>query len=78
MLVLPNTAIDGALVAVERLRMALQNRHITDKDQDLRVNFSSGIVDLKVGEPIDQAIHRADVALYQSKATGRGRDTVHP
>lgn len=78
LLVLPNTAIDGALVAVERLRMALQNRHITEKDQDLRVNFSSGIVDLKVGEPIDQAIHRADVALYQSKATGRGRDTVHP
>jgi diguanylate cyclase (GGDEF)-like protein len=78
LLVLPNTAIDGALVAVGRLRMALQNRPITEKDRDLHVNFSSGIVDLKVGEPIDQAIHRADVALYQSKATGRGRDTVHP
>lgn len=78
LLVLPNTAIDGALVAVERLRMALQSRQITQTLPDLRVNFSSGLVDLKVGEPIDQAIHRADVALYQSKATGRGRDTVHP
>lgn len=78
LLVLPNTTLDGALVAVERLRMALQNWHVTEKDPGLRVNFSSGLVDLKVGEPIDQAIHRADVALYQSKATGRGRDTVHP
>jgi PleD family two-component response regulator len=56
----------------------LQSRQITQTLPDLRVNFSSGLVDLKVGEPIDQAIHRADVALYQSKATGRGRDTVHP
>lgn len=78
LLVLPNTTLDGALVAVERLRMALQNWHVTEKDPGLRVNFSSGLVDLKVGEPIDQAIDRADVALYQSKATGRGRDTVHP
>lgn len=78
LLVLPHTAIDGALVAVERLRMALQTRQISQQVPSLRVNFSSGIVDLKLGESIDQAIHRADVALYQSKAMGRGRDTVRP
>lgn len=78
LLILPNTAVDGALVALERLRIAVQTRPIVAAKTSLTINFSSGLADLKLGEPADCAIQRADVALYQSKATGRGRDTVHP
>lgn len=78
LLILPNTEVNGALVALERLRMALQTRPVSMAQPQLRINFSSGLAELKSGEPADHAIQRADVALYQSKATGRGRDTVHP
>ncbi|WP_374039796.1 diguanylate cyclase domain-containing protein [Massilia sp. Dwa41.01b] len=43
---------------------------------DLRVRFSAGLARYEDGEPIDQAIERADRALYAAKSAGRNRSVV--
>ena len=38
---------------------------------ELRITFSAGITAYRSGEPMDEAIERADHALYAAKAAGR-------
>lgn len=76
LLLLPETGVDGALVALERLRAGLMSRQVVAAHADLKVNFSSGVTSLNPGDLPEQVLHRADTALYQSKARGRGRDTI--
>jgi PleD family two-component response regulator len=40
---------------------------------DLRVTFSAGMTTYRGDESIDDAIARADKALYEAKATGRNK-----
>lgn len=77
LLVLHDTPPDGALVALGRLRSALQNDPVSQAQPSVRVAFSAGVTTLRVAESAAQAIQRADQALYQAKAQGRGRDVVH-
>lgn len=76
LLLLPETGVDGALVALERLRAGLMSRQVATAHADVKVNFSSGVTSLNPGGLPEQVLHRADTALYQSKARGRGRDTI--
>lgn len=41
--------------------------------QSLPVSFSAGVAEVKVGERIADALHRADRALYRAKHLGRSR-----
>ena len=75
LLVLPDTS-PGALVALERLRSGLAQVEVVAGVSELRVGFSGGVTLLCAGEPPLQAIHRADLALYEAKNAGRGRDVV--
>lgn len=76
LLVLPDTSQEGALVALERLRSGLAQVEVVAGVSELRVGFSGGVTLLCAGEPPLQAIHRADLALYEAKNAGRGRDVV--
>ncbi len=76
LLVLHDTPPDGALVALGRLRSALQAHQISPAHPTLRLNFSAGVTNLRATESAAQTIQRADLALYQAKAQGRGRDVV--
>ncbi len=77
--VLPDTAIAEAERVAERLRRAIAETPVPlDTDgAALRVTASFGVADIRWDEPsADDALRRADEALYRSKHNGRDRVTV--
>lgn len=61
---LPGTSERAALEVAERLRSAVHHE------------CSAGITSLRAGDSVSLFIGRADIGLYRSKNTGRGRATV--
>ncbi|MBM4320815.1 MAG: sensor domain-containing diguanylate cyclase [Deltaproteobacteria bacterium] len=80
LLILPETAAEGAAVAAERLRSAVQEHEVTiDEGKTTRVTMSFGIAELRPSaeETLETLLKRADDALYASKQQGRNRVTIH-
>ncbi|MDD9952196.1 MAG: sensor domain-containing diguanylate cyclase [Zetaproteobacteria bacterium] len=77
--VLPGTTADGARLAAEKLREAVEQEVFIYKDEiEIPVTISLGIAQLKVGNETGQeAIERADSALYKAKHSGRNQVRVH-
>lgn len=77
LVLLPNAALDDAVAAVERIRVALAARAIVHPDSGAGpiVSISCGVAHTPAGggEPIKDWIDRADAALYAAKAAGRNR-----
>lgn len=74
---LPNTSVEQALTAAERVRTAFKEQSGTPEtandDQAFTFGVSIGIGELKPGETIDSLLRRADAALYRAKGMGRNR-----
>jgi diguanylate cyclase (GGDEF)-like protein len=77
LLVLPHMTAAAAATLVDRLRGAMAERLLDPTVPALRVSFSAGISECGGGEVAQDAIARADNALYDAKNAGRGRTTVH-
>jgi len=75
LVMLPDTEQDVAQLAVERMHKAV-GASMSKGMPDLAVTFSAGLVRCEPGEPISQAIERADRALYRAKSEGRHRTVV--
>ena len=72
--VMPETNIEQARWACERLRKAIASRNMHFPDGTIgRVTISSGVALLAGAEGCDHLISRADGALYQAKEDGRDR-----
>ncbi len=76
LLLLPETPPGEPTLGVARLRDTLAVMPASPSLPDLRVRFSAGFARYEDGEPIDQAIERADRALYAAKSAGRNRSVV--
>lgn len=74
--VLPDTSIDEAGSALQRVRERLLKTDFTQGSTQLRVTFSAGLVCIQRGEKVEQAVERADQAMYRAKTSGR--DCVMP
>ena len=73
---LPDTAIEGAMQFAERLRHAVARLDIDHMDEVLKVTVSLGVAELHEGMTTHQElIEVADKALYQSKEKGRNCTT---
>jgi diguanylate cyclase (GGDEF)-like protein len=48
-----------------------------ERGVQIRVTASLGLAVLRPGETLEQLLHRADGAMYASKAAGRNRVTAH-
>ncbi|NYT25428.1 diguanylate cyclase [Alcaligenaceae bacterium] len=78
---LPNTAIDNAFLAAERLRLAIAAQPIVlANGAGFHLTTSIGLATLRRGETLEDLMKRADAALYAAKRNGRNRveidDTV--
>jgi diguanylate cyclase len=75
-ILLPNTALQGALCIAEKIRQNVEKSRIrrTDNNQELaHLTISIGIASFIPGETASHFIERADAALYRSKESGRNR-----
>ena len=77
LLVLPRMPASAAAALVDRLHGAVTERVFDPTVPELRVRFSAGVSECLGGEVVQDAIARADHALYQAKDAGRGRTVVH-
>lgn len=72
--VLPDTPLEDALRAAERIRRRVAALETdTGDDAPLHVTVSIGVAQLQAGEGIDGMLARADAALYRAKSEGRDR-----
>lgn len=80
--ILPETAVDDALMVAERLRKKVDLLEIDYEDEKLSISMSFGVAKLDSANNLSAAdlLKRADHALYQAKKAGRNRcclfDTV--
>jgi two-component system, cell cycle response regulator len=72
LVVLPQTALEGALVIGERTREAVARTPVIIGDHAITVTLSGGCAGNDRAEP-DDLIRRADEALYCAKGNGRNR-----
>ncbi|WP_108651001.1 GGDEF domain-containing protein [Dongshaea marina] len=75
MIYLPETDIEQALQAAEKLRHSVEEMQITYQGQAIGVTISVGVASLTDLKPltVDTLISAADTALYAAKNSGRNR-----
>ncbi len=74
---LPNTGAELAASVAERLRLKVMEQPIEIGNEPLRITISCGVSQYVEGEPnVEQALRRADEALYAAKNGGRNRVVV--
>jgi diguanylate cyclase (GGDEF)-like protein len=80
---MPDTDLETARMAAERLRLMVAAERIDYDDQTLQVTMSVGIsalrdngLDFSVEHCIEDLMRRSDKALYQAKKAGRNRVVV--
>ena len=73
-IILAETDKEQARFAAERIRQAIESKHITVYDEDLKVTVSIGVSTFPAdASDTKTLIDRADEALYIAKQTGRNR-----
>ena len=65
--------LDGAEAVAERVRERVRLVPVHHDGEDIPVTVSVGYAQLLTGEPVEDALKRADVALYEAKDAGRDR-----
>jgi diguanylate cyclase (GGDEF)-like protein len=74
----PDTTLDQARQASEKLRATLREQRLRIDDQDVTVTLSLGLACFETGDVLfDQIARRADIALYVAKTQGRDRVEVY-
>jgi diguanylate cyclase len=77
-LLLPDTPLEEAQQVLNRLQRALTSSLFLHEGRDVFVTFSAGVTPYRSGESLEQALERADEALYEAKRTGKNRTCVSP
>jgi diguanylate cyclase (GGDEF)-like protein len=73
--IMPNTGLDGARIAAERIRTTLESTALMMPDDTAlpTVTMSLGVAMTVDGDSAPELISRADAALYEAKRAGRNR-----
>jgi len=74
LVVLPDTGMDDACAIAERLRLHTENENIELHNSTIKITASIGVSEMNQSDTsLEQAISRADAALYRAKDNGRNR-----
>ncbi|MDP3871045.1 MAG: GGDEF domain-containing protein [Methyloversatilis sp.] len=77
-ILLPETSVEDSVIVLQRLQRELTKRYFLANNDKLLITFSAGVTVVGHEEPQTSAIERADVAMYQAKATGKNRVVIAP
>ena len=72
-MMLPDTGLEAAVLAAERLRLAVRAATVITSGPSYTMTVSIGVVVLDPNEGLGDALARADQALYAAKRAGRDR-----
>jgi diguanylate cyclase len=73
---LPGTPVDEAQKVLTRLQRLLTASLFMHDGKEVFVTFSAGVTSYRLGEKIEEALERADEALYEAKRTGKNRTCI--
>ena len=80
--ILPNTDLEGAKIAAENIRLAIESLEIAHQGSQMndKVTISLGIMGLTptTGQSPKILINQADQALFQAKKQGRNQSVIFP
>ena len=79
-LLLPNTAIDGAEILAQKIRETVQNRSVKvedDKELNFTISLGVSLVNVQNETNIEVSLKKADDALYKAKESGRNKVCVN-
>ena len=72
-ILLPDTTLDKGIEAMTRLQRELTTRFFLAGTEKIMITFSAGVAQLAPDESGDDAIKRADQAMYLAKRAGKNR-----
>ncbi|MFX1680741.1 GGDEF domain-containing protein [Mitsuaria sp. CC2] len=75
-LILPEAPLEEAQAVLLRLQRSLSASLFMHEGRDVFVTFSAGVTLFRGNETMEQALDRADEALYEAKRTGKNRACV--
>ena len=73
---LPDTPADEGQQILTRLQRSLTGGLFMHENKQVFVTFSAGVTAFRLGERIEEALERADIALYQAKRAGKNRTLI--
>ena len=76
LIVLPETTLDGAIEAAERIRTGFEAVELGPEDARVRVTASFGVAGFVRGNDALELVRAADNALYEAKRRGKNRVTA--
>ncbi len=71
LLLMPDTRLAEAMAVLDRMAERIGAVRVPEVDPQLRITFSAGVAASLPHERFDEAIQRADAAMYRAKASGR-------
>jgi diguanylate cyclase len=73
---LPETPVDDGQQILTRLQRSVSSGLFMHENKKVLVTFSAGVTRYREGERIEEALERADQALYEAKRTGKNRTCI--
>lgn len=77
MILLPETASDGAVLLAERIRKTFETSQDTEDEKSTTVSIGIASYPISPAHNIEDLIKLADQALYRAKEAGRNRTVLH-
>jgi diguanylate cyclase len=73
---LPGTPVEEGQKVLTRLQRELSASLFMHEGKEVFVTFSAGVTSYRLGEKVEEALERADEALYEAKRTGKNRTCI--